>query len=136
MRCCINVLKCCIEKLGNFISYSSKNVTVYNPLYLSIKNPIFIISVIGPEILTKEEWKIKIKEFLYEQLGEEKGLTACLIIHSCNKNKEKVNIIILNNHNTLSGFYIRESCMYKLCRCVYVLFSKTSNQYLLISRNK
>lgn len=44
----------------------------------------------GPEVLSKDEWKVKIKEFLYEQLAGEKGLTACLIIHSCNKNKEKV----------------------------------------------
>jgi UBX domain-containing protein 6 len=44
----------------------------------------------GPDILTREEWNKKIKEFLYEQLEEERGLTACLIIHTCNKNREKV----------------------------------------------
>jgi UBX domain-containing protein 6 len=33
---------------------------------------------------------MKIKEFLYDQLEEERGLTACLIIHTCNKNREKV----------------------------------------------
>lgn len=57
---------------------------------LAVRGVYFRCPIIGPEILTKEEWKVKIKEFLYEQLGEERGLTACLIIHSCNKNKEKV----------------------------------------------
>lgn len=45
-------------------------------------------------MLSKEEWKVKIKEFLYEQLADERGLTACLIIHSCNKNRDKVSCIV------------------------------------------
>lgn len=61
---------------------------------LAVRGVYFRCPIIGPEILTKEEWKGKIKEFLYEQLGEEKGLTACLIIHSCNKNKEKVQVCV------------------------------------------
>ena len=32
----------------------------------------------------------KIKEFLYEQLNDEKGLTAALIIQTLNKDQEKV----------------------------------------------
>jgi UBX domain-containing protein 6 len=44
----------------------------------------------GSDIVTKEEWDKKIKEFLYEQLEEERGLTASLIIHTCNKNRDKV----------------------------------------------
>lgn len=61
---------------------------------LAVRGVYFRCPIIGPEILTKEEWKVKIKEFLYEQLGEERGLTACLIIHSCNKNKEKIQACI------------------------------------------
>lgn len=61
---------------------------------LAVRGVYFRCPMIGPDILTKEEWKVKIKEFLYEQLGEEKGLTACLIIHSCNKNKEKIQACI------------------------------------------
>uniref|UniRef100_A0A1B6DSL4 PUB domain-containing protein n=1 Tax=Clastoptera arizonana TaxID=38151 RepID=A0A1B6DSL4_9HEMI len=57
---------------------------------LAVKGVYFKCPLIGPEILSKEEWRVKIKDFLYEQLGEERGLTACLIIHSCNKNKDKV----------------------------------------------
>lgn len=43
------------------------------------------------EILSQEEWKKKIREFLYEQLqGEEAGLTACLIIQNCNTGRERI----------------------------------------------
>lgn len=44
--------------------------------------------MIGNEVLPRNEWKAKIKEFLYEQLEGERGLTACLIILNCNT-KEK-----------------------------------------------
>lgn len=44
--------------------------------------------MVSDEILPRNEWKIKIKEFLYEQLENERGLTACLIILNCNT-KEK-----------------------------------------------
>ncbi|XP_017790935.1 PREDICTED: UBX domain-containing protein 6, partial [Habropoda laboriosa] len=47
------------------------------------------------EILLQDEWKVKIKEFLYENLkGEEPGLTACLIIQNCNSKKEKIDACI------------------------------------------
>ena len=42
----------------------------------------FHCPLIGPEVLPKEEMKAKIRQFLYSQLEEEKGLTACLIIHT------------------------------------------------------
>lgn len=44
--------------------------------------------MVGEEVLPRNEWKTKIKEFLYEQLEGERGLTACLIILNCNT-KEK-----------------------------------------------
>lgn len=44
--------------------------------------------MVSDEILPRAEWKAKIKEFLYEQLENERGLTACLIIFNCNT-KEK-----------------------------------------------
>ncbi|VVD04635.1 unnamed protein product, partial [Leptidea sinapis] len=46
------------------------------------------------DILPRDEWKCNIKKFLYEQLEEERGLTACLIIHSCNHNREKIETCI------------------------------------------
>lgn len=60
---------------------------------------LFILLVVGvyfrcpmvsEEVLSKNEWKTKIMEFLMEQLEEERGITACLMIHSCNYNKTKV----------------------------------------------
>lgn len=44
--------------------------------------------MVSEEILPRNEWKAKIKEFLYEQLENERGLTSCLIILNCNT-KEK-----------------------------------------------
>lgn len=40
--------------------------------------------MISEEILPKNEWKVKIKAFLYEQLESDPGLTSCLIIKNCN----------------------------------------------------
>ncbi len=52
---------------------------------------IFVLSpLIGPDVLPKEEMRQRIKDFLYEQLNEEKGLTAALIIQTLNKDQEKV----------------------------------------------
>jgi UBX domain-containing protein 6 len=58
--------------------------------HLAVKGVYFRCPLITDEVLTKEEWKVKIKEFLFEQLEEERGLTACLIIQSCNYNRIKV----------------------------------------------
>lgn len=52
----------------------------------------FRCAMISEEVLPKEEWRVKIKNFLLEQLEEERGLTACLMIHSCNYNRSKVSI--------------------------------------------
>ncbi|XP_012263399.2 UBX domain-containing protein 6 [Athalia rosae] len=61
-----------------------------NPL-LAVRGVYFRCPIISDEVLTRDEWKIKIRQFLYEQLNhEEAGLTACLIIHSCNTGKEKI----------------------------------------------
>ncbi|XP_055919732.1 UBX domain-containing protein 6 [Eupeodes corollae] len=55
---------------------------------LACHGVFFRCPMIGEEILPKKEWKVKIKEFLYQQLESEKALTACLIIYNCNT-KEK-----------------------------------------------
>lgn len=52
----------------------------------------FECPLIGPEILSQEEWNKKVREFLYSQINEEKGLVACLIIQTLNKSKPKVSI--------------------------------------------
>lgn len=62
-------------------------IFVYSHIFSGV---YFRCPIISEEVLSKEEWRDKIKEFLMEQLEEERGLTACLMIHSCNYNKTKV----------------------------------------------
>ncbi|CAG9792343.1 unnamed protein product [Diatraea saccharalis] len=54
----------------------------------------FKCPLISNDILPRDEWKLNIKKFLYEQLVEERGLTACLLIQSCNNNREKVDTCV------------------------------------------
>lgn len=55
---------------------------------LACQGVYFRCPLISEEIMPKKDWKIRIKEFLYQQLENERGLTACLIIQNCNV-KEK-----------------------------------------------
>lgn len=54
-----------------------------DPSY-AVQGVYYRCPLVSDEILPKKEWKAKIKEFLYEQLEQEPGLTSCLIIHNCN----------------------------------------------------
>lgn len=54
----------------------------------------FKCPLISNDILPRDEWKRNIKTFLYEQLEEERGLTACLILQSCNNNREKIDTCV------------------------------------------
>lgn len=67
---------------------------------LACQGVYFKCPMVSAEILTKDEWKIKIKDFLYEQLEEERGLTACLIIQSCNSNRDKVKLQVSFRKNS------------------------------------
>lgn len=68
-----------------------KKDKVVDPSIYAVTDVFFRCPYLSDEILLREEWKKKIREFLYEQLmGEEAGLTACLIIQSCNSGKEKI----------------------------------------------
>lgn len=58
--------------------------------HLAVNGIFYRCPMISDAILTKEEWRLQVREFLYEQLEEERGLTACLIIHTCNYNRNKV----------------------------------------------
>ncbi|KAH8400895.1 hypothetical protein KR009_001675 [Drosophila setifemur] len=69
---------------GNPATTSTTNVQ-----NLACEGVFFRCPMIGEEVLTRSAWKVKIKEFLYQQLEQERGLTACLIIHNCNP-KEKI----------------------------------------------
>ncbi|CAG9766427.1 unnamed protein product [Ceutorhynchus assimilis] len=58
--------------------------------HLAVTGVYFKCPLISDEILSKDEWKVKIKEFLFAALEEERGITACLILYSCNYNRSKV----------------------------------------------
>ncbi|XP_031834985.1 GDI interacting protein 3 [Nomia melanderi] len=65
--------------------------TVNDPTSLAVDNVYFRCPYLSDEILPRNEWKEKIREFLYDQLqGEEAGLTACLVIQNCNNKREKI----------------------------------------------
>ena len=55
---------------------------------LAVQDVYFQCPLVSNEILTKNEWKTKIEEFLYEKLNEESGMISCLIIQSCNGNNK------------------------------------------------
>ncbi|XP_076662600.1 GDI interacting protein 3 [Halictus rubicundus] len=58
---------------------------------LAVTDVYFRCAYLSDEILSKEEWRTRIRTFLYDQLqGEEAGLTACLVIQNCNPKREKV----------------------------------------------
>ncbi|XP_037949700.1 UBX domain-containing protein 6 [Teleopsis dalmanni] len=67
---------------------TTSTVSIRQNENLACQGVFFRCPLISEEILPKKDWKIKIKEFLYQQLEGERALTACLIIHNCNT-KEK-----------------------------------------------
>ncbi|KYM95245.1 PREDICTED: UBX domain-containing protein 6 [Cyphomyrmex costatus] len=68
-----------------------KEKKIVDPSIFAVTDVFFRCPYLSDEILSRDEWKKKIREFLYEQLiGEEAGLTACLIIQSCNSGKERI----------------------------------------------
>lgn len=68
-----------------------KRDKIEDPSIFAVTDVYFRCPYLSDEVMLREEWKKKIREFLYEQLqGEEAGLTACLIIQNCNSGKEKI----------------------------------------------
>ncbi|XP_076756153.1 GDI interacting protein 3 isoform X1 [Xylocopa sonorina] len=62
---------------------------------LAVTNIYYRCPYLSNEILSQDEWKVKIKEFLYAQLrGEEAGIISCLVIQNCNSKKEKINACV------------------------------------------
>lgn len=74
------------EKLKNTNS-GPKEVSIEASTHLAVAGVYFRCPLVGPYVLSKSEMDAKIKEFLYDQLEEEPGLTSTLIIHTCNKDK-------------------------------------------------
>ncbi|XP_050474543.1 UBX domain-containing protein 6 [Bombus huntii] len=62
---------------------------------LAVTNVYYRCSYLSDEILSQDQWKVKIKEFLYEQLkGEDMGLISCLIIQNCNSKKNRIDACV------------------------------------------
>ena len=62
------------------------------PHLLAVSGVYYQCPLISEEVLSKEEWYEKIADFFSAQLSEgEAGLSACLIIHSCNDGPERIN---------------------------------------------
>ncbi|XP_054014925.1 UBX domain-containing protein 6 [Hylaeus anthracinus] len=73
------------------VSEEETKTPVKDNSILAVDGVYFRCPYLSNEILSKDEWKKKIKEFLYEQLkGDEAGLTACLVIRNCNTDRKKV----------------------------------------------
>lgn len=69
--------------------------TVKDNSLLAVTNIYYRCPYLSDEILSQDEWNVKIKEFLYEQLkGEDKGLISCLIIQNCNSKKNRINACV------------------------------------------
>ncbi|KPI97762.1 UBX domain-containing protein 6 [Papilio xuthus] len=88
--------KACATESTHTIPERKKSVDheVDVPKNYAASGVFFKCPLISNEILPREEWKRNIKSFLYEQLEEERGLTACLIIQSCNNNREKIDTCV------------------------------------------
>lgn len=61
---------------------------------LATQGVYFHCQLLGPEVASYQEIKERIREFLYCQVADDAGISACLIIHTCNKDKEKVKVCI------------------------------------------
>lgn len=61
---------------------------------LAVQGVYFHCPLIGPEVASYEEIKKQIRDFLYSQMEEDRAISSCIIIHTCNKNKDKINTCI------------------------------------------
>ncbi|CAL8109598.1 unnamed protein product [Orchesella dallaii] len=67
---------------------------VVDPAAYAVAGVFFTCPLIGPEVASKSEIEEMIKQFLRDQPEEELAITSCLMIHSCNKPREKVNTCV------------------------------------------
>ena len=70
------------------------DVEVECPGQLAVAGVFFKCDLVGGGPGTREEIKARIREFLYAQLEEEKGLTAVLIIQTLNSPRERVELCV------------------------------------------
>ena len=86
---------------------------------LAVAGVFFKCPMAGPEVLPKKEMEDYIKNFLYAQLAEEPEMTTALMIHTFNKDPDKVKV-----------------CMDTLCKYVdNILSNPTETKYHKIRVN-
>ena len=71
-----------------------EDIEVECPGQLAVTGVFFKCDLVGGNPGTREEIKARIKEFLYDQLEEEKCLTAVLIIQTCNSPRDRVELCV------------------------------------------
>ncbi|XP_018795977.1 PREDICTED: UBX domain-containing protein 6 isoform X2 [Bactrocera latifrons] len=86
------------------LSVSSGPSSTTTKRNMACEGVFFRCPLISEEILSRKDWKIKIKEFLYQQLDSERALTACLIICNCNT-REKADDCIQTLSKYLENIY-------------------------------
>jgi len=64
------------------------------PSTLAAQGVYFKSDLVGGPPATREVMKQRIRDFLYAQLESEQGLTAVLIIHTCNSPRDKVELCV------------------------------------------
>ncbi|XP_014469117.1 PREDICTED: UBX domain-containing protein 6-like [Dinoponera quadriceps] len=68
-----------------------KKNRIEDPSMYAVVDVFFRCPYISDEILPRDQWKKKIRDFLYDERGgEEPGLIASLIIQNCNSGREKI----------------------------------------------
>lgn len=73
----------------------SSNQAAPETYLLAVTDVYYQCPLVSEEVLDKETWYERIQEFFSTQLSDdEAGLSACLVIHSCNDNLERVNYCV------------------------------------------
>ncbi|ODN03442.1 UBX domain-containing protein 6 [Orchesella cincta] len=84
-----------VEQRGSEVDIgSSVSERVVDPALFAVEGVFFTCPLIGPEVASKAEIQEMINQFLRDQPEEELAITSCLMIHSCNKPREKVNTCV------------------------------------------
>ncbi|KAJ8680691.1 hypothetical protein QAD02_016478 [Eretmocerus hayati] len=80
------------EKSSGSTDQPGSSKLISEPKLLAVSGVFHRCPLISEEVLDKEAWFDKIQDFLSAQLSDdEAGLSACLIIHSCNDGAERIN---------------------------------------------
>lgn len=78
------------NKEENAVLEEKKN-RIEDPSTYAVTDVFFRCPFVSNEVLPFDQWKMKIREFLYDQReAEHPGLTATLIIQNCNSGREKI----------------------------------------------